>query len=86
MTKLYSRLAEIYHEMYQSIFDYDREFLTAHRILKAYSARRVLEIGCGAGNLAGRFAAAGYEYTGMDSAAAMLAEESVSISSRSSIS
>ena len=27
MTKLYSDLARIYHEMYQSIFDYEKEFL-----------------------------------------------------------
>ena len=72
MTKLYTQMAEIYHEMYQSIFDYDEEFRTAHRILRPYAAKRVLEIGCGAGNLAGRFAAAGYDYTGMDSAKPML--------------
>jgi SAM-dependent methyltransferase len=72
LTKLYTQLAETYHEMYQSIFDYDEEFRTAHRVLRAYSVRRLLEIGCGAGNLAGRFAAAGYAYTGMDSAKPML--------------
>lgn len=72
VTKLYTKLAETYHEMYQSIFDYEEEFRTAHRILKAHAARRLLEIGCGAGNLAGRFAAAGYDYTGMDSAEPML--------------
>lgn len=26
MTQLYSTLAEIYHEMYQHVFDYDKEF------------------------------------------------------------
>jgi SAM-dependent methyltransferase len=72
VTKLYTRLAEIYHQTYQSIFDYDQQFRTAHRILRAYTARTVLEIGCGTGNLAGRFAAAGYDYTGMDSAGPML--------------
>src|SRR6516164_9020105 len=72
MTALYTRLAEIYHEMYQSIFDYKEEFRTAHGILKAYSAKRVLELGCGAGNLAHRFAAAGYDYTGMDPSRPML--------------
>jgi SAM-dependent methyltransferase len=72
VTTLYTKLAEVYHEMYRSIFDYDEEFRTAHRILRAYLAKRVLEIGCGTGNLAGRFAAAGYDYTGMDSAKSML--------------
>jgi SAM-dependent methyltransferase len=72
VTTLYTKLAEVYHEMYQSIFDYDEEFRATHKILRAYSARRVLEIGCGAGNLANRFRAAGYDYTGMDSAKPML--------------
>ncbi len=48
--------------MYQSIFDHDREFRTVNRLLKRYSATRVLEIGCGSGNLAGRLAAAGCDY------------------------
>lgn len=72
MPTLYTKLAEIYHEMYRSIFNYDKEFRTVHGILKTYSAKRVLEIGCGAGNLTSRFAAAGYNYTGMDSAKPML--------------
>lgn len=72
MTTLYTSLAEIYHEMYQSIFNYDKEFRTVHAVLKAYSARKVLEIGCGAGNLTRRFRAEGYDYTGMDSAKPML--------------
>lgn len=58
--------------MYQSIFDYKKEFRTVDKILRTYSVRKVLEIGCGAGNLASWFAAAGYDYTGMDSAKPML--------------
>lgn len=72
MTTLYTRLAETYHEMYRSLFNYDKEFRTVHGILRAHSAKTVLEIGCGAGNLAGRFAEAGYDYTGMDLAGPML--------------
>jgi SAM-dependent methyltransferase len=58
--------------MYQSIFDYGKEFRVSHSILKKYSSRKVLEIGCGAGSLAGHFADAGYDYTGMDLAKPML--------------
>ena len=58
--------------MYQSIFDYADEFRVFHSILKKNSSRRVLEIGCGAGNLAGHFRDAGYDYTGMDIAKPML--------------
>jgi SAM-dependent methyltransferase len=72
MSILYTKLASVYHQMYQSIFDYDEEFRTAHRLMKPYSPKRILEIGCGAGNLASRFAAAGFEYTGMDVAKPML--------------
>jgi SAM-dependent methyltransferase len=73
MPALYTKLARLYHEMYQSIFDYQAQFQTAHAIFKTRSARRVLELGCGAGNLAPWFEAAGYDYTGMDAAAPMLA-------------
>jgi len=73
MPALYTKLALLYHEMYQSIFDYHAQFRTAHAIFRTHSARRVLELGCGAGNLAPWFEAAGYDYTGMDAAAPMLA-------------
>ena len=72
MQALYTKLAGLYHQMYQSIFDDDTEFRNAHRLLKPYSPKSVLEVGCGAGNLATRFSAAGYEYTGMDVAKPML--------------
>jgi SAM-dependent methyltransferase len=72
MTKLYTKLAALYHEMYKSIFDYDEDFQVAHRILRTSSVKRILELGCGAGNLAARFQEAGYDYVGMDSAEPML--------------
>ncbi len=72
MTKLYSQLAQVYHEMYQSIFDYQRDYRRWHAILKRHGCKRVLEIGCGTGNLAPYFLKHGYNYTGMDIAAAML--------------
>lgn len=72
MTKLYSKLAHVYHEMYQSIFDYGREFRRFDSIFKKHACNRVLEIGCGAGDLAPLFLAGGYDYTGVDVSAEML--------------
>ena len=64
MTKLYSQLAQVYHEMYQSIFDYKKEFQLYNRLLKKYKCKNILEIGCGSGNLAPFFLKAGYNYVG----------------------
>ncbi|MDQ1352107.1 MAG: hypothetical protein QG657_2413, partial [Acidobacteriota bacterium] len=66
MTKLYSELAHVYHEMYQAIFDYEKEFQFYDGLLSKYGRRSILEIGCGTGNLAPYFLKAGYEYTGLD--------------------
>ncbi|MCU0287199.1 MAG: class I SAM-dependent methyltransferase [Acidobacteria bacterium] len=66
MTKLYSELAHVYHEMYKSIFDYEKEFHFYDTLLRKYKCRDLLEIGCGTGNLAPYFIKAGYKYTGID--------------------
>jgi SAM-dependent methyltransferase len=66
MTKLYSELAGIYHEMYKLIFNYDGEFRFYDDRLKKHHCRKILEIGCGSGMLARRFLAAGYDYLGVD--------------------
>lgn len=66
MNKLYSKLARVYHEMYQSIFDYKKEFKFYHKFLKKYKCRKILEIGCGSGNLASFFLKNGYNYVGLD--------------------
>lgn len=66
MTQLYSTLAEIYHEMYQHIFDYDKEFHFYDSILKTNNCHKILEIGCGSGMLARRFLDNGYDYLGLD--------------------
>src|SRR3989338_6818460 len=72
MTKLYTKLARVYHEMYQTIFDYKREFKFYDRILRKYKAKKILEIGCGTGNLARFFLKNGYDYTGLDFSKEML--------------
>ena len=66
MTKLYSILAEVYHEMYQHVFDYDVEFRFYDTILKNANCHKILEIGCGSGMLARRFLENGYDYLGLD--------------------
>lgn len=66
MTQLYSTLANIYHEMYQHIFDYDDEFNFYDSLLKSNNCQNILEIGCGSGMLARRFLKNGYDYLGLD--------------------
>jgi len=66
MTQLYSTLAEIYHEMYQHVFDYEKEFNFYDDLLKTNNCHTILELGCGSGMLARRFMANGYDYLGLD--------------------
>jgi len=66
MTQLYSTLAEIYHDMYQHVFDYEKEFHFYDAILKTNNCHTILEVGCGSGMLARRFLANGYDYLGLD--------------------
>ena len=66
MTQLYSTLAEVYHEMYQHVFDYNVEFQFYDTILKNNNCHKILEIGCGSGMLARRFLGNGYNYLGLD--------------------
>jgi SAM-dependent methyltransferase len=73
MTQLYSTLAGIYHEMYQSVFNYDEEFHFYDTLLKKHHCKTILEIGCGSGMLARRFLQHGYDYLGMDLYEEMLA-------------
>ena len=72
MTILYSELAQVYHEMYQHVFDYDKEFDYYDLILKSNSCSKILEIGCGSGMLARRFIKHDYDYLGLDLFAEML--------------
>lgn len=54
--------------MYQSFFDYDCEFAFYHSILEKHQVEKVVEFGCGTGNLAQRFLASkcAYNYLGVD--------------------
>jgi SAM-dependent methyltransferase len=52
--------------MYQSVFNYKKEFQLYNKLLKKYKCKKILELGCGSGNLASFFLKAGYNYTGLD--------------------
>jgi len=73
MTKLYSQLATVYHEMYQGVFDYKKQFQFFLKYLNKYKCKKVLEIGCGSGNLAPFFLEKKYNYIGLDLYKEMLA-------------
>ena len=67
MQSLYSNgFEKIYDEMYQTFIDYDDEFEFYSGILNKYSKTKVLEIGCGSGNLAKRFITSDLDYIGLD--------------------
>ena len=72
MTQLYSKMANIYHEMYQHVFDYDKEYSFYDSLLKKNNCKRILEVGCGSGMLARRFLKNGYDYLGLDLFSEML--------------
>ena len=66
MPNLYTQLAGVYDEIYQTLFDYDKEYAVYQGFLSKYQAQSILEIGCGTGHLAKRFIANGYDYLGLD--------------------
>ena len=66
MSKLYTSLANVYHEIYQTLFDYDEEFSFYDHHLKTNGVKSVLEIGCGTGNLSKRLINSKYDYLGID--------------------
>ena len=73
MSNLYKSLAEVYEAMYKTFINYDEEFALYSSLIKKYHCTSVVEIGCGTGNLAGRFADNGFKYTGLDMSDDMLA-------------
>ena len=73
MSNLYTSLAQVYEAMYKTFINYEEEFALYKQLLVKYHCQSVVEIGCGAGNLAGRFIKDGLNYTGLDISAEMLA-------------
>jgi SAM-dependent methyltransferase len=60
--------------MYQSIFDYESDFNLFSGLLAEENCKKILEIGCGSGNLIQYFSSSGFDYTGLD-----ISEEILSI-------
>jgi SAM-dependent methyltransferase len=73
MNNLYTDLAEVYEAMYQTFINYEEEFQFYAQLLENGNCRSIVEIGCGSGHLAPRFAGAGFQYTGLDLSTEMLA-------------
>ena len=73
MEKLYSKLANVYHEMYQTKFNYKKEFIFLRKILDQHKCKSVIEMGCGTGMLASYFLKSGFSYQGLDLSKRMLA-------------
>lgn len=64
--KLYSELAEIYDQLYLSLFNYEQDAEFVDSILKKYQINDLLELGCGSGYLAQFLVKKGYKITGVD--------------------
>ena len=73
MSKLYTELSRVYHEMHQTLFDYAAQYALFEGLIREHGCRNVLEIGCGSGNLYPYFLESGYAYTGLDLSGEMLA-------------
>lgn len=73
MSNLYKQLARVYEAMYKSFINYTEEFELYKSLIEPHITKKtIVEIGCGSGNLANKFAAAGFEYTGLDVSEQML--------------
>lgn len=72
MNHLYADLAEVYEAMYQTFINYQDEFDTYSKILRENGKRRILELGCGTGNLSKYFQEEGFKYQGIDLSSQMI--------------
>ena len=73
MGKIYSnKLAVIFDRMYQNFINYREEYIFYSSLCKKYNAKKILEIGCGSGNLAENFSREFNSYTGLDLSEDML--------------
>lgn len=72
MKNLYITHSDIYEMMYQTFINYDEEYAYYSSKLNSFNKRSLFELGCGTGNLAGRFMLNGFDYTGIDLNRAML--------------
>jgi SAM-dependent methyltransferase len=73
MSELYGReLSKVFDKMYQGFIDYDEEYQFYAKLCRSQNARSIIEIGCGSGNLAGKFSLEFNDYLGLDYSQHML--------------
>lgn len=72
MSNLYGELARVYEIMYPSFINYQEELEIYGGYFKKYGKRKILELGCGTGELARLFCQEGFDYTGLDLSGQML--------------
>lgn len=75
-SRAYRRFAEVYDLLYHGFVDYEGDVSFLQRIFRRYMHRRprsLLDLGCGTGNHALPFLRRGFEVTGLDESARMLA-------------
>ena len=64
--KLYTELAEIYDNLYQSVFDYETEAELVETTAMKYEITNILELGCGTGRLTELLIKKGLHVEGVD--------------------
>jgi len=64
--KLYTELAEIYDQLYYTLFDYEKDADFIEKILGKYNIREILELGCGTGHLTSVLVTRKYKVTAID--------------------
>lgn len=71
-SKQFNEYAEIYDELFSATMDYGKEVDFYDKILRENKCKRILEVGCGAGNRGKFFINKGYDYVGFDISEGML--------------
>jgi ubiquinone/menaquinone biosynthesis C-methylase UbiE len=72
VNKQFNQYAQIYDELFSAAMDYKEEVEFYDKILRENKCKKILEVGCGAGNRGKFFIQKGYEYTGLDISEGML--------------
>jgi SAM-dependent methyltransferase len=73
MSELYgSHLSKVFDKMYQGFIDYEVEYQFYAKLCRSQNAHSIIEIGCGSGNLAGKFDQEFRDYLGLDYSEHML--------------
>lgn len=71
--KLYNEKAEVYHDLYKDLFNYEEFFTVFHDVLKTHTPNvsKLLELGCGSGSVT-KYFMEHYDCNGLDLSEDML--------------